>query len=185
VSDTPPQEDLLWLVDVLSLFHEHGIGWSLYNFMTRTSMPRHQEHLDCNLYVRYSPTGDLFEHRAKRRIVEYFARQEGDVLAIGQPRDEAVTLCGHVAGVGTRRRAELLLTNKSRDKARVVRICLRGGARAGPIRVHTISRIFCDWTRLGDLVPRGPVVPVDLPMLSIKRLSVPISDQHGPFRGRA
>jgi aryl-phospho-beta-D-glucosidase BglC (GH1 family) len=118
VGDVPEMEDMVWLLDVISLFDQLGIGWTYYHYMFRTVEPYWREHFDCNLYVYDQPGDTLRALDRKVSLLSELMRLKGDVLDLAQPSDEMVTVHGAAAGDSMR----LYVSNKDREAMRTVRI---------------------------------------------------------------
>lgn len=121
VSDCPPMTDMIYLMDQITLFHELGIGWTMFNYMWRESKPYWRNHFDCNLFIYYLPENKLLRFERKINFLRFFLEKEGEVLSVEQPSDRDVTIYGIRERGG---RVSLLIANKDRsqDKKATLRI---------------------------------------------------------------
>jgi endoglucanase len=113
VSDVPEMTDMIYLMDEISVFHEQGFHWTLYNTMYRTSESYWKTHFDCGLYIYNTVEEKLFRFEPKIALLEFFCRTEGDVLQLSQPED------GWIGVYGVRRPDQslvLLVANKDRTE---------------------------------------------------------------------
>gem|GEM_PF-1014228 len=172
VSDCPPMTDMVYLMDEISLFHELGISWTMYNYMQIHRDPFWKEHFDCNCYILYPPEDKLYRFDRKVALVRFFAQAEGDVLDPLQPEDPNVHICG------VRRRdgwTSILVSNKSREQEKHLALGVSGLCRG-----IGGQRMVMDATTDGWGVP-APVAHADgwldlhLPRLSITRLEFPVT----------
>jgi len=136
VSDCPPMTDMVYLMDEIGIFHENGITWTLYNTMYRTSDDYWKTHFDCNLYIYHVPDQQLFRFDRKIALIEYFCRNEGDVLKVAQPDDEWV---GLYAMRRRDRAVSALISNKHRQETKDVTLRMAGLPPTWPAAVHRMD----------------------------------------------
>jgi len=137
VSDVPEMTDMVYLMDQISIFHEQGIDWTLYNAMFRTSDRYWQTHFDCCLYIDYSPEGRLYRFQRKIDLLRFFCETDGDVLQLHQPDDEWVGIYGvrrPNAGLA------LMVSNKHREADRLVTLSVWGLPDRWTATVQTMER---------------------------------------------
>jgi endoglucanase len=173
VSDVPPMEDVLWLVDIISLFHELGFNWALYNFFTRTKNPYYQEHFDCNIYLKYVPTNKLFINKRKLDIVSFFAKANGMTLKLEQPEDDMVTVYAHKRNNNI---VEILVSNKSPDENKTAIIKIETGNREkiAVLDYMFIDKNFITWEKLQNPEIKNGNIFITIPIQSIKKLSLKV-----------
>jgi len=169
VSDCPPMTDMIYLMDQISLFHELGIGWTLFNYIRRESKPYWKSHFDCNLFIYYIPEERLYRFERKINLIRFFLEKDGDVLAVCQPADEDVTCYGIREPAGN---ISLLISNKDRRKDKAIRLEITGldGRLKG-----SVSRMDAgteDFEPAGQLSLDKGQAELCLPKLSIIRVDL-------------
>jgi endoglucanase len=168
VSDCPPMTDMIYLMDQITLFHELGIGWTMFNYIRRESEPYWKEHFDCNLYVYYIPEERLYSFDRKINFLRFFLETEGQVLKIEQPDDQDVTLYGVREEGGS---VSLLISNKDRQQDKHASLEIKGldSATGGLVSVMDVGTN--DFERRGQLRLKGDRAELTLPRLSITKLT--------------
>ena len=174
VSDVPEMTDMVYLMDEISVFQEEGIAWTLYNCMYRTSETYWRTHFDCNLYIACTPEKLLRRFARKIALVEFFARTEGDVLAIAQPDDEWIGVYGIRCLDGSTR---VLLSNKDRETARTVSLAIAGVPPQWSGTLGTMERGDEGFVYQGRRELAQGTMTLTLPALSLALLTVPASGQ--------
>ena len=169
VSDCPPMTDMVYLMDEISIFHENGITWTLYNTMYRTDDPYWKTHFDCGIYSYHVPDKQLYRFDRKIALIGYFCRNEGDVLNVSQPADDWVGL------YAMRRRdaaVSALVSNKNREEAKDVTVKIAGLPPVWSAAVHRMdlqSKGFDP--EAGKTITNGELT-LKLPPLTILQLTI-------------
>ena len=128
VGEVPEMEDAVWLLDMVSLLDTRNIGWTYYHFMSHAIHPHWQEHFDCGMYIYDVPHQRLHCFERKVSLLGDLMKLRGSVLAIAQPADEWITAYAVAEPSGDVR---IYLANKSRDRAKSIRLHLAGRQGAG------------------------------------------------------
>jgi len=167
VSDCPPMTDMIYLMDEISLFHELGIGWTMFGYLRREFKPYWKTHFDCNLFIYFEPEQKLYRFDRKVNLLRFFLETRGYVLDLDQPEDDDVTFYGVKEPSGT---ISLLISNKDREKAKRVRIEAEGlnPDTKGLVSVMTVE--YDDFEPAGDISLEGAASELALPALSITKL---------------
>ncbi len=167
VSDCPLMTDMIYLMDEISLFHELGIGWTMFGYLRRESKPYWKTHFDCNLFIYFEPEEKLYRFDRKINLLRFFLETRGYVLDLDQPEDDDVTFYGVKEPSGT---ISLLISNKDREKAKRVRIEAEGlnPDTKGLVSVMTVE--YDDFEPAGDISLEGAASELALPALSITKL---------------
>ena len=166
VSDCPEMEDMVWLLDVVSLLDELRIGWTYYHFMFRTVEAYWREHFDCSLFVHDAASGALRRFDRKVSLLSDLMRLRGTALAVDQPADEMLTVYAVAAADGGLR---VYASNKSREEARTLRLQLGSGT-AALARVSKMARGTGGFVAAPALAVIDGAVTVELEPLTIVRL---------------
>jgi aryl-phospho-beta-D-glucosidase BglC (GH1 family) len=169
VSDCPPMTDMIYLMDQITLFHELGVGWTMFNYMGRESKPYWRSHFDCNLFIYYIPEKKLLRFDRKINFLRFFLEKEGEVLSLDQPSDRDVTMYGIREPCG---RVSLLIANKDRFQEKKVHLTITGldSDAAGLVSVMDM--------RTDDFEVKGRVgfqegrAELNLPKLSITKVEI-------------
>ncbi len=169
VSDCPAMTDMVYLMDQISLFHEMGIGWTMFNYMWRESRPYWKNHFDCNLFIYYIPEGRLYRFERKINFIRFFLEKEGEVLALRQPEDEDVT-CYGIREAGET--VSLLLSNKDREREKRVRLILAGADGGVKGRVSVMDVGSDRFEPRAVLNVEGAEAEFPLPRLSITKVDL-------------
>jgi endoglucanase len=169
VSNCPPMTDMIYLMDQISLFHELGIGWTMFNYMWRESKPYWKNHFDCNLFIYYIPEERLYCFTRKINFIRFFLEKEGEVLVIRQPKDEDVTCYGVREPDG---RVSLLISNKDRQKDKKVWLELTGAGRSVTGAVSVMDIDSDDFGPAGKVDFEQGQMKLPLPKLSITRVDL-------------
>jgi len=181
VSDCPAMTDMIYLMDQISLFHELGIGWTMFNYMRRESKPYWKSHFDCNLFIYYIPEERLYSFQRKINLLRFFLEKDGEVLALRQPEDEDVTCYGIREPGGE---VSLLISNKDRRRDKLIRLEITGldGGVEGNISVMDTS--VDDFEPEGQLSLEKGRTELPLRKLSITRVDLLAKDSAASFRQR-
>ncbi len=169
VSDCPPMTDMIYLMDQISLFHELGIGWTMFNYIQRESKPYWKSHFDCNLFIYFVPESRLYTFERKLNLIRFFLEKEGDVLALDQPSDEDVTLYGVREPHG---RISVLVSNKDREAQKRFRLELTGFDHAPLGFLSIMDETTQSFEPMGPLDLESDRCELTLPKLSIARLDL-------------
>lgn len=169
VSDVPPMTDMIYLMDEISIFHEQGIHWTLYNTMYRTSDPYWQNHFDCGLYIWYSPEKRLYRFGRKIALIEFFCRSEGEVLAIPSPNDENIGIYGVREPDGN---LALLVSNKDRHDGKQVILEVDGLTPGYPASWWTMAYGDQGFVFQGSKVAGAEGLSLSLPPASLIKLEI-------------
>lgn len=170
VSDCPAMTDMIYLMDQISLFHELGIGWTMYNYIRRESKPYWKSHFDCNLFIYYIPERRLYRFERKINFIRFFLEKEGEVLALDQPEDEDVTWYGVREPTGT---VSLLISNKDRAKEKRVRLEVAEPDCRPRARLSVMDTGTDRFEFRRELDVKGGEAGFRLPALSITRVELP------------
>ena len=175
VSDVPEMTDMIYLMDEISIFHEEGIHWTLYNTMYRTDDPYWKDHFDCGIYIYYSPESKLYRFSRKIELMEFFCRTEGDVLKLSQPEDEWVGLYGvrHLDGS-----LAILVSNKDRSVTKEVRLSISNLPPRWSAILKTMTKGDEDFIYQGHRTLNEGELGLTLQPLSLALITVPGSGQH-------
>lgn len=178
VGDAPEMEDMLWLLDVVSLFDQHGVDWTYYHFMMRADEPYWREHWDCNLFVY-----DRVEDRLKRfdRKVDLLGdllELRGEVLAHEQPADADLTVYAVRTARGPLR---VYVSNKSADQAKALALDVAGDGWANEVGAWRMAVGTQGWVVAPPSRLEDGQVRLELPPQTILRLTV---RQEHPFARR-
>lgn len=169
VSDCPPMTDMIYLMDQITLFHELGIGWTMFNYMWRESNPFWQNHFDCNLFIYYIPEDKLLRFDRKINFLRFFLEKEGELLSVEQPDDREVTVHGVRERGG---RVSLLIANKDRFQDKKARLRITG------LDSDAVGLVFVMGTGTDDFVAKGRIglekgrAELRLPKLSITKVEI-------------
>jgi hypothetical protein len=175
VSDVPEMTDMIYLMDEISIFHEEGIHWTLYNTMYRTDDPYWKDHFDCGIYIYYSPESRLCRFSRKIALMEFFCRNEGDVLKLSQPEDEWVTVYGVRRPDGS---LAILLSNKDRNVTKEVKLSISNLPPRWSATLKTVSKGDEDFIYQGNRTVNEGELSLALQPLSLFLIAVPGSGQH-------
>jgi len=180
VSDCPPMTDMIYLMDQITLFHELGIGWTMFNYMRRESKPYWKSHFDCNLFVYFNPEKRLYRFDRKINFLRFFLEKEGEVLAVEQPDDEDVTLYGIRERGGE---VSLLIANKDRQRDKKVQLEIIGLDSEVRGLVSVMGTGMDDFERRGEFRLEGKDAELILPKLSITKVNlIPEQGARSPWR---
>ena len=126
-------------------------------------------HFDCNLFIYYVPERRLYSFTRKINFIRFFLENEGDVLAIRQPRDEDVT-CYGVKGSGGK--VFLLISNKDRQRDKRTLLQIAGFDHRLRAERSVMDVNNEDFEPAGKLAFQGGRVVLPLPKLSITRVDL-------------
>lgn len=170
VSDVPAGTDAMYLLDQISIFHEYGVGWTMYNAMWRTTDPYWKDHFDCCLYVDYAPEGLLRRNRRKISLLEMVCRAEGETLRLHQPQDQMLGV------MGVRRPDSsclVLLWNKDRQSAKRVSLDWQDVDPGHRLVLRTMGPADETFVYRGAPVVGADGAAVDLPPLTVAAVTCP------------
>jgi endoglucanase len=125
VAECPEMEDMVWLLDVISLMDQHRIDWTYFHYMFRTADPMWAGRFDCNMYMRDIDQGDrlrVFDRKVS--LLGDLMKLRGDVLDHDQPDDPAMTAYAVRLADG---RLRVYVSNTSGDDAKELTLELAGG----------------------------------------------------------
>lgn len=169
VSDCPQMEDMLWLLDVVSLLDRHDIGWTYYHYMFRTPEPHWGSHFDCNLFVRDAESGRLRRFARKVYLLSDLMKLRGSVLRHDDPEDPQLMVYAVRKPAGALR---IYVSNKSNHQAKTATVQVMGGPWAPNVAMRRMGVGSDAYLPAPPLaIVRGRIV-VDLEPLSIARLTV-------------
>lgn len=169
VSDCPEMEDMVWLLDVISLFDQNAIGWTYYHYMFRTVEPYWREHFDCNLFIFDTVNDKLYTFDRKVSLLSDLMKLRGEALRHDQPAEEDLSLYAVRLATGELR---VYAWNKSREQIKEMALRLAGGPWGGQASVQRMA------VGTGGFVPADAATVTDgqlnltLEPLTILRLSV-------------
>jgi len=181
VSDCPEMTDMIYLMDQISLFHELGIGWTMFNYMRRESKPYWKKHFDCNLFIYYIPERRLYSFERKINFIRFFLEKEGEVLSLRQPEDRDVTCYGVRDAKGN---VSLLVSNKDREREKVVRLEMAGVDCELKSCVSVMDAGADGFQPTGELSLERGRAELTLPKLSITRVELVRDPSPGYVRRR-
>lgn len=169
VSDCPEMEDLIWLLDVVSLLDELGIGWTYYHFLFRTVEPYWRDHFDCSLFIRDAATGALRRLDRKVALLSDLLRLRGSVLAVDPPADEMVAVYAVAEPDGAVR---VYAANKSPDEPKALKLTFPRAAAAAVARARRMARGTGGFTDAPDVPIADGRAELRLEPLSLLRLQL-------------
>jgi len=169
VSDCPEMTDMIYLMDQISLFHELGIGWTMYGYMRRESKPYWKSHFDCNLFIYYVPEARLYRFERKINLIRFFLETDGEVLSIEQPKDEDVTCYGVREPAG---KLLLLLSNKDRRKGKRMALEVAGFDGSANGRLWLMDASTDRFEFKGEVNAKNGRAEIVLPRLSIAKVEI-------------
>jgi endoglucanase len=174
VSECPPMTDMVYLMDQISLFHELGIGWTLFGYIRREIKPSQKGRFDCNLFLDFVPEGRLYRFERKINLIRFFLEKEGSVLALDQPEDNDITLYGVKEDPST---ISLLISNKDRRRDRRIALEIVGCDSAAEASVAVMDVASDDFQPRGRLDFRKGQAEATLPPLSITKVNLTVGAQ--------
>ncbi len=127
VSDIPEMEDMIWLLDVISLLDELGIGWTYYHFLFRTVEPYWQDHFDCNIFIRDLICDQLRTFSRKAALLGDLMTLRGQVVPCDAPDHDMLHLYAVDRG---EQGIRVYLSNRSPDAPAEVGLRLGGDPRS-------------------------------------------------------
>lgn len=169
VSDCPPMTDMIYLMDQITLFHELGIGWTMFNYMWRESKPFWRSHFDCNLFIYYVPENKLLRFDRKINFLRFFLEKEGEVLSLDQPSNRDVTIYGVRERGG---RVSLLIANKDRFQEKKAHLTITGLDSEAVSLVSVMDAEADDFENKWRIGLERGRVELRLPKLSITKLEI-------------
>lgn len=170
VSDTPEMEDMIWLLDVVSLLDRHRIGWTYYHYLFRSAEPFWRDHFDCNLFVRELPSGRLRPLPRKVDLLSDLMKVGGRALRHDPFDDVALLAHAVLLADGSLR---IYVSNASRDESRSAELALAGGAWAPNVAVKRMAVGTCGYVddpplRLADGGLRAQLAPLTILRLTVR-----------------
>jgi len=171
VSDCPEMEDMLWLLDVISLFDQNDIGWTYYHYMFRTIEPywTTQGHFDCNLFIYDLPNRRLRTFDRKVSLMSDLFRLRGKVLRHAQPNDPDLMVYAVLTPEGMLR---VYVSNKSREHAKSLAVSVAGGPWSRNVAVKRMARGTQGYVTAPAVAISGGEVALELEPLTILRLTI-------------
>jgi 3-dehydroquinate dehydratase len=142
----------------------------MYNFLVRTSNPYYREHFDCNLYIRYTPTNELYAYTRKINLMEALAQTDGEVLDVTQFKDEDITchaIRNNEGGV------TIFLSNKNFKETKKVRLEFIDISTSAKVRIGVMTTSNEDFIPKHDLQITGNNAELKLLPLSISKIDIP------------
>lgn len=169
VSDCPPMEDMIWLLDVISLLDELGIGWTYYHFLFRTVEPYWQEHFDCNVYIRDITAGRLRRFSRKEALLGDLLTLRGQVLRCDRPDNPWLHVYAVRRGSGGIR---AYVSNRSREQQAEVALLFDASEGGRQADVHRMDRQTDGFEPAGPLPLNDGRLELALPPLTIVRIDL-------------
>jgi len=169
VSDTPPMEDILWLMDLISLFDEHRIDWTYYHFMFRTPEPYWRDHFDCNMFIRDVVNNRLRKFGPKVSLLSDLMKLKGSFIPVEQPQDQWVTVYAVKEPDGNVR---IYVWNKSRRDKKTVKIKLNDNNLPKQAQTQQMSRGSDGFVDVSDAEIVQGEIQLNLEPLTITRLRI-------------
>ncbi len=169
VSDVPEMEDMVWLLDLVSLFDENNIGWTYYHYMFRTPEPYWKDHFDCNMFIYESDTNKLRPFDRKVSLLGDLFKLRGAVISVKQPQDEWMTVYGVTEPAG---QVRVYVSNKSRDDSKTIKLKLAGERWPNEAGLQIMKRGSGGFEDAPPPAITEGVVELKLEPLSIARLRI-------------
>jgi hypothetical protein len=169
VSDCPEMEDMVWLLDAISLMDQLNVGWTYYHFMFRTAEEYWRSHFDCNLYVFDAVNRRLRAMDRKVSLLGDLMRLRGTVLRHDEPEDSDVTVYAAAELGGTLR---VYAANKSRRLPKRVALVFGAGPWSAQVQVRRMAVGTGGFVDAPTLRMTGERLDVWVEALSILRLTI-------------
>jgi hypothetical protein len=169
VSDCPEMEDMVWLLDLISLFDENNIGWTYYHYMFRTPEPYWKNHFDCNMYIYESDTNKLRPFDRKVSLLGDLFKLRGKVISLKQPADEWLTIYAVTEPEG---QVRIYVSNKSREDSKNIKVKLTGDPWPAESAVQIMKTGSGGFKDAPAAPIKDAVVDLTLEPLSIARLRI-------------
>lgn len=123
VSNCPEMEDIVWLLDIISLLDQNNAGWTYYHYMFRTIEPMWQKEFDCNMYIYDVPNNHLRVFDRKVSFLGDMMKLRGNVLMHSQPEDPDLLVYSVLT---PEKQMKIYVSNKSRVENKNVSLDLVG-----------------------------------------------------------
>ena len=169
VSDTPEMEDMVWLLDIISLFDQLNITWTYYHYMFRTIEPYWMSHFDCNMFIYETPHNRLRAFDRKVSLLSDLMKLDGQVLRHADSDDPDLLVYAV-----RRPNGELTIytSNKSRQSGKSLSLSLAGGPWAASVAVKRMAVGTGGYVDAPAQCLADGRLEVSLDPLTIKRLTV-------------
>lgn len=169
VSNCPEMEDMIWLLDVISLMDECNISWTYYHYMALAHEAYWRKYFDCGMFTYDVPNKKLYAFGRKVSLLSDLMKLRGKIIRHPQPIDDGILVYSVLEPRGGLR---VYVSNKSRRQRKSIRLYLAGGHWDSKAQTRRMARGTDGFVDASPTEIQQGRIKLELKPLSILRLNV-------------